>query len=528
MKTASLHLADYVIIAVALCISLGIGLRFSRGQNSTKKFFVARGNIPAWAIGMSLMATLISSVTFLAYPGEGFSSNWILLVQGMMVPIVLLVMVWYVVPLYRKVIGVSTYEYFEKRFGRFARMYTSVSFVLTHFSKMGTVFFLLALALSSMTHSNTFAIIWIIGLVIIVITLMGGVEAVIWADVVQGFLLIGGGIVCIIILICSIKGGFPELWHIASVNHKNNFGPYSWNFKKLTFIVMAINGVFYAIQKYGTDQTMVQRYLTAKTDKAAIRASLMGVALTLPLWCLFMFIGTALFAFYQQNPLPAGTRPDAVFPYFIMSELPTGVVGLILAALISAAISSLGADLNCLAAIGVEDYYKKFRPNRPDGDYLKAGRWIVVLAGLGAILVASLYLITGDEGALGIVFTLYAIFSGGIAGIFLLALFSSRANWQGVNAGIIACILFTAYAFLTSTRIGLGEHKKLLLDLGKYNFTQHKYMLGVYSHFVVIVVGYVASLFFPKPDIDPGLTFKGWLAAKRKTAQPKPEPVPQS
>jgi SSS family solute:Na+ symporter len=152
MKHETLHLADYIIIALALAVSLTIGLRFSKGQNSTKKYFVSRGSIPAWAIGMSLMATLISSVTFLAYPGEGFSSNWILLVQGLMVPIVLLLIVWFIVPLYREVIGVSTYEYFEKRFGTFARFYSSIGFVLTHFSKMGTVFFLLALALANMTR----------------------------------------------------------------------------------------------------------------------------------------------------------------------------------------------------------------------------------------------------------------------------------------------------------------------------------------------------------------------------------------
>jgi SSS family solute:Na+ symporter len=260
---------------------------------------------------------------------------------------------------------------------------------------------------------------------------------------------------------------------------------------------------------------MVQRYLSAKTDKGAIRASLLGVALTVPLWGLFMFIGTALFVFYQQHPLPADIKSDAVFPYFIMTELPPGVVGLILAALISAAISSLGADLNCLSAIGVEDYYKKFKPGKSDTQYLKAGRWIVVGAGVGAIGIASLYLIAGGEGALGIVFTLYAIFSGGIVGIFLLGLFSARANRQGLNIGIIACIIFTAWAFLTSAKIGMGAEKHILLNLGKYNFTQHKYMLGVYSHFVVIIVGYAASLFFPKPVLDKNLLYSGWLAAMR-------------
>jgi SSS family solute:Na+ symporter len=278
---------------------------------------------------------------------------------------------------------------------------------------------------------------------------------------------------------------------------------------------MAINGVFYAIQKYGTDQTVVQRYLTAKTDKGAIRASLMGILLTVPVWMLFMFIGTALFAYYQQHSLPAGLRAEQVFPYFIATRLPVGVTGLILSAMISAAICSLSADLNSLAAVGVEDYYKKFRKNRADSDYLKAGKWTVVISGLIAMGIGCLYIYAGSEGVLGIVFTLYAIFSGGIVGIFLLGIFSARANKQGITIGIIACIIFTAYAFLTSTKIGAGTEKHLLLDLGKYNFTQHKLMLGVYSHLVVIGVGYVTSLFFPRPVLDKNLLFSGWKEARR-------------
>ncbi|SDM19108.1 solute:Na+ symporter, SSS family [Catalinimonas alkaloidigena] len=507
MHYATLHWLDYVIIFLSLVVSLWIGARFAKKQQSTKDYFAASGSLPSWAIGMSLLATLISSVTFLAYPGEGFSDNWILLVQGLMVPLILVGMIWFIVPLFRRVIGLSAYEYFEKRFGLFPRLYASLAFVLAHFSKMGTVFFLLALALANMTGANTFATIWVLGIIIIVLTLMGGIEAVIWLDVIQGFMLIGGGLICLGIILFSVEGGPAAVWEIASESGKTGFGPYDWDFKQLTFWVMALNGVFYAIQKYGTDQTVVQRYLTARSDKSAIRASLMGVLLTVPLWALFMFIGTALFVFYQQQPLPEGMRPDAVFPYFITTQLPPGVTGLILAALIAAAVSSLDSDLNCLAAVGVEDYYKRLRPHQQDQNYLKVGRWIVVLSGLGAIGVASLYLQAGDEGVLGIVFTLYAIFSGGIAGIFLLGLFSRRANLPGVTIGIIACILFTAYSFLTSTRIGIGANKHLLLDFGAYNFTQHKYMLGVYSHLIVIGVGYVASLFYPKPDLDPKLFF---------------------
>jgi SSS family solute:Na+ symporter len=231
-----------------------------------------------------------------------------------------------------------------------------------------------------------------------------------------------------------------------------------------------------------------------------------------------MFIGTALFVFYKQQPLPEGLRAEAVFPYFIKTRLPVGVVGLIISAMISAAVCSLSADLNSLAAVGMEDYYKKIRKNREDKHYLSASRWIVVFSGVLTILIGMLYVNAGSEGVLGIVFTLYAIFSGGIVGVFLLGLFSSRANRQGITIAILACVVFTAYAFLTSTKIGLGENKKLLLDLGRYNFSHDKLMLGVYSHLVVIVVGYLASLFYPKPVIDKNLLYSGWLANRRTPA----------
>jgi SSS family solute:Na+ symporter len=516
MYKISLHLIDYIIIVCFLVVTLYVGFRFARKQNSLKGFFLAQGRIPAWAIGMSLLATLISSVTFLAYPGEGFTNNWILLVQGLMVPIVLLTTIWFIVPLYRKVIGLSTYEYFEKRFGVFARYYSSLAFVLRQFASMGTVLFLLAQALDSMIGGNTTIMIVVIGLIIIGVNLMGGIEAVIWLDVFQGFMLFATGIICLSVILFSTNGGPTAVWHIAKAGGRTGFGPYDADLTRLTFLVMAINGLFYAIQKYGTDQTVVQRYLTAKTDKGAIRASLMGILLTVPVWMLFMFIGTSLFAYYQQHALPTGIRAEQVFPYFIATRLPVGVTGLILSAMISAAICSLSADLNSLAAVGVEDYYKKMRRNRTDGEYLKAGKWTVVIAGLIAMGIGCLYINAGSEGVLGIVFTLYAIFSGGIVGIFLLGIFSARTNRQGISIGIIACILFTAYAFLTSTKIGTGAEKHLLLDFGPYNFTHNKLMLGVYSHLVVIMVGYVASLFFPKPELDKNLLYTGWKEARRK------------
>ncbi|MBD1424626.1 sodium:solute symporter [Sphingobacterium arenae] len=510
-----LSIFDYGIIIAVLLITLYFGLRYAKNQKSTEAYFSAKGRVPSWAIGMSLLATLISSVTFLGYPAEGFSNNWILLVQGLMVPIVLLGTVWFIVPLYRKVIGLSTYEYFEKRFGNFARYYSSIAFVLRQFSGMGTVLYLLAVALSSMTDINTYWIILVVGSIIVIVNLLGGIEAVIWLDVFQGFMLFASGILCLLVVIFSVNGGLPEVWRVASENGRTGFGPYDLDFTRLTFVVMAINGMFYAIQKYGTDQTVIQRYLTARSDRSAIRASLMGILLTVPVWSLFMFIGTALFVYYTQQPLPDDVGPNSVFPYFIMTQLPVGVVGFILAAMISAAICSLSADLNSLAAVGIEDYYKKLRPEKVDNEYLRASRWMVAIAGILSMLIGFIYVELGSESILGIIFTLYAIFSGGIVGVFLLGIFTERANRQGINIAIVVCVLFTAYAFLTSTEIEFNGKSFVLLDLGEFNFTHNKMMLGVYSHLVVIVVGYVASLFFPKPELDPNLYYRGWKANRK-------------
>ncbi|MGE4587778.1 MAG: sodium:solute symporter [Mangrovibacterium sp.] len=510
-SATNVHLIDYLIMILTLVVSLGVGFWFSKKQSDTTNYFTARGGLPSWAIGMSILATLISSVTFLGYPGEGYSSNWIRLVQGLMVPVVLIAFVGFVVPLFRHVIKLSTYEYFEKRFGVFARLYASVSFVLTHFSKMGSVFFLISLPLSQIAGIDTTTTICIIGAAVILLTMLGGIEAVIWLDVIQGFLLIFGGIVALVILLFTPEGGPSEVWRVAMENGRIGFGPFDWDFVNLTFIVMALNGVFYAIQKYGTDQTIVQRYLTAKSDRGAIRAALIGVLFSVPLWALFMFIGTALFSYYQitGNPLPQNIEPDSVFPFFIMTELPVGVVGLILSALIAAAISSLDSDLNCLSAIFMEDYYLRLRPRSTEKERLLLSKLFIVLAGLGAIGVALFYVQAGSEGVLGVIFTLYAIFSGGIAGMFLLGIFSTRANKQGLCWGIGACIVFTAWALLTSTPIGLEGNKRLLLDLGSFNFTHHSYMIGVYSHLVLIFFGYTASLFYGGKSVDKSLTWFG-------------------
>lgn len=518
MNGQNIHWIDTAIVFVSVIATIGVGLYFARRQKSSEHYFSASKNIPAWAIGISIFATLISSVTFLAYPAAAYKSNWILLVQGLMVPVILVSLIWIIIPLFRKTIKLSTYEYFERRFGLFARIYSSLAFILTHFSKMGTVLYLVCLVLHTLSGIPIMTLVLFIGVCIMILTLIGGIEAVIWMDVIQGFMIVGGGLFCLGILLFRPEGGPVNVIEQAFLMKKIDVGPYDFNLTKLTFWVMVINGAFYALQKYGTDQTIVQRYLVAKSDKDAKKAAFIGIFTSVPVWTLFMLIGSLLFVFYNNGTavLPEGMKADGVFPYFISTQLPVGVVGLVLSAIVAAAFSSLSSDMNCLSAIGVADYYQRFKPDCTDKQRLNMGRWLVLVSGIAMVFVASLYVIWQGEGVLGVVFELYAIFSAGIVGIFILGLLSKRANWQGLYIGIGACILFTAYAMLTSAKFGVDGNEKLLLDLGPLNFTHHKYMLGVYSHLIVIVVGYFASLFFSRKEVDEKLTIYSYFKERKQ------------
>ena len=311
MENTGMHWIDYSIVIASILFAIGIGYYFSHRQKGTDQYFTGGKNIPSWAIGMSIFATLISSVTFLAYPGSGYAGDWILLVQGLMVPIVLVCIIGFIVPLFRRVIRLSVYEYFEHRFGKFARFYGSSAFVLGHFSKMGTILFLVSLAMSRFMNMDIILIIVVLGIVVTALKLMGGIEAVIWMDVIQGFMLILGGVICISILLIRPENGFMNVSSevISQVKSAN----YSWDFAEATFWVLALTGVFYALQKYGTAQTIVQRYITAKSSKAAKKAAYIYVYTSIPIWTLFMFNGIALLVFFLSEAV-------ANFPYGLNAD----------------------------------------------------------------------------------------------------------------------------------------------------------------------------------------------------------------
>jgi SSS family solute:Na+ symporter len=486
---------DLGIMLAYLAAMVSVGLRFSRKQTSTETYFVASRSIPSWAMGMSIVATLITSVTFIAYPGSAYGKNWNYLIPGFLVVGVLVIVGAFIIPFYRHVVGMSAYEYFGKRFGRPTRMYASFAFTLAHFSKMGFIFYLLALTVNSMTGWRIDYIILIVGVATVFYTMMGGLEAVIWTDVIQGFVLWVGVIVCLGYLLFLPPGGPAAVLRIAWDNHKFSFGSLDFDLSQTTVWVMIIYGFFWYLQKYTADQTVVQRYLVAKSDRAAIRGVALGAMMCVPVWTLFMLIGTCTWSFFKLTgeKLPAYiTKADQVFPYFLTVHLPVGMAGLFMASLMGAAMSGLASDLNCLAVVGVEDFYRTLKPQATDRQRLWVGK--VIVASCGALCLGIALVLAHSKGsALSMWFSMSAIASGGLAGLFLLAYFSRRATRQGVYAGIAASVLFTAWATLTSK----GPNQ--VLDLGRLNYPWHDLVIGGAAHMVLLIVGYVASLFF-KPE----------------------------
>jgi SSS family solute:Na+ symporter len=504
---------DVLVIGFYMAVLVGVGLRVSRRQTSTNEYFLANRAIPGWAIGMSLLATIITSVTFIAYPGAAYAGDWSLLVPGIMFVLVIAGIGVVIVPFFRHVVAMSVYEYFGKRFGPEVRMYSSFAFAMGHFSKMGFVFYLLALSVGAITGWKVTWIVVGLGLITIFYTLIGGLEAVIWTDVLQGFVLWTGVAVSIGLLLFSPRVHVGEVMHLIAVNHKISLGSLSFNLRAQTFWTMAIYGLFFYLQKYTADQTVVQRYLAAKTDRAALRGIGMGAALCLPVWTAFMFIGSLLWAFYRitGEHLPATiTKPDQIFPHFMATQMPPGVAGLFLAALCGAAMSMLASDLNCLGVIIVEDFYGHFAPGRTDRERLRVGKVSVAVCGALAIGVA-LRLCKSQGSALSLYYLVTSVVAGGLAGLFLLAFLVRRAGRMVALIGIAVNLIFTAWATLTMN----GGHT---WDIHSWNYPWHEFTIGAVGNTLMFLVGCIASVVAPADGVA-GPTLWDWLAMKRQPAR---------
>lgn len=501
---------DLFVVAAYLAFMAGLGIWFSRRQTSTESYFVAKRSIPSWAMGMSMLATMVSSVTFVAYPGSAYAKDWSLLVPGFLLLALLPFVGKIIIPFYRDEVGMSAYEYFEKRFGRPARVYAAIAFSLAHFSKMGFVLYLMALTISSMTGWNIVTVICTVAVVMVFYTVIGGIEAVVWSDVIQGFVMWAGIAIALGYLLFLPAGGPSAVLGVAGQNGKFALGSLDFDFTKPTIPVAILYGLFWYGQRYVADQTMVQRYLLAKSDRGAMKGVSMGAFLCVPVWALFMLVGTCVWSFFQLSgeAIPASiTKADQMFPYFLSAHLPPGVLGLLLAALTGAAMTMLASDLNTLAMVLIEDFYRAARPSSSDKQRLKVARVLVIIVGLLNI-VTALILVQTKGSALSMWFAVSAIASGGLAGLFFLAFLTSRATRVSAWTGIVCSSVFTVWAVLT-------KGAKPFVDLAGLNYPGDDLTIGAVGNIILFVTGLLASLFARPVESNRSGTFWHWRATRQ-------------
>ena len=439
---------NWVVVAVYLLGMVGIGYWFMKRESAstTDAYFRGGQRVPFWVAGLSIFATMLSAITFMAVPGTAYATNWNGYIGQWPILIIVPLVVMFYLPFYRRLNITTAYEYLEKRFNVATRVIGSITFMLFHVGRVAIVLYLPALALSSVTDINIFAAIAVIGVLCVIYTVMGGIEAVVWTDAIQALVLIGGALLCFGLIVSQVDGGISAVGSAMSEQGKGITA--SWSFGDLSIAKGSTSGfvLFVAfmmanLPSYTSGQDVVQRYVTTPSEKDAARALWMNIGMVLIGSAIFFGLGTALFVFYQDQPElmdPALPAKDSVLPFFIMQNLPMGVAGLIIAGVFAAAQSTISSSLNSVATAFVTDVYGRLlKPQSNDAQRLGVAKWVVIILGLIGIGVSSyLAMIKTDE-----VFMLFNRFIGfalgPLGGLFALGIFSRRPNGK---AGLLALI----------------------------------------------------------------------------------------
>src|SRR5690606_26888490 len=324
-------------------------------------------------------------------------------------------------------------------------------------ARMSIVLYLPGIALSAITGMNVNMAILLMGILGTAYTILGGMKAVIWKEVLEGTILISGAMLCILVAVISLDGSPVPYLHAAISNQIFNLGDITdWDYATASLWVVIFGNIFYRLSTYTSDQSIVQRYMVTSDIRKAQKASWTSLGLLFP-WAILVFmLGTVLFIFYKANPgmLNPLVNPDGVLPMFISQSMPVGLRGLIIAAIFSAAISSLDGSMHSTSTVIVTDFYKRFFPNSSEQDHLKVAKWLIALFGIFGTGI-SLIMVTQNHISIWDVFLEFTGLFGGItAGLFFLGIFSTRGNSSGAIAGIIGSIIILVYV-KTSTNIHL-------------------------------------------------------------------------
>lgn len=483
---------DWTVIIVYLAAMLGMGawFYFREKRGSTADFFVGGRSIPFWAAGVSLYATNTSSISFIAIPAKAFETNWQYLTNNLIAVAGLMFVAVWIVPLLRRLDLMSVFSYLETRFHPAIRMLASALCIVMQIgARMSVVLFLPALAIATITGINVVWSIMMMGVFTILYTAMGGMKAVIWTDFVQVIVKMGGAIFAILFIVWTLKGGFTEFVATAAMEDKTKLFDFSFDLTKATVWGFIFLVVFDVVLTFPKDQVLMQRTLATKSDKEAGRSIWAFAAIMIPGGFIFYGIGTALWVFYKNNPqrLDPLLPIDATFPLFIAAELPPGVTGLIIAGVFAAAMATLSSIMNSVATLISVDFYERLAKNPNPRKSVLFAEISTVLVGLTAIGLALIMSRYDIHSLFDVSIELAGLLGGGFAGAYTLGMFTRRANSPGVAIGVAASVVLTFVAWWFSL--------------------VHPYFYLAISIMLCIVIGYVASLFFPAPTCSlKGLT----------------------
>lgn len=481
---------NYSMVGLYLAGMVGIGYVCAKRNRNTNDFFRGGQRIPWWAAGLSIFATMLSSITFMAIPATGYTVGWNFFLANSYILITPIVIFVYL-PFYRQLNVTSAYEYLERRFNPATRLAGSVLFMVYQCGRIAVVLYLPALALATVSDFNIQTCILVMGVLCIIYTMEGGIEAVVWTDVVQSFLLMGGALFSVVYLLSQIDGGLAATVRTAAEGRRFfETVNWSWDLTVASGWVIMIGSLFHNLFPYTASQDVVQRYVTTADEKSAARGIWLNALISVPAQGVFFAIGTALYVFYRQQPqrLDPTLQNDAIFPFFVMSELPVGIAGLVVAAIFAAAQSTLSSSMNSVATAYVTDFHRRFRPGRDEAHYLRLARGVTVL--VGTVGTASALVMAGTDirSLYTMMLEVIGLLGGTLSGLFVLGIFSRRGNGRGAVVGALlsAAVVFTIRA---------------VHPLNVFAYAP----IGLLSCFVF---GWLASLLLPVPARSlEGLTF---------------------
>ncbi len=497
-----LHLIDWVVVVLYLLGMVVMGLYFGRKNTSTEEYFVGGRRFPGWAIGLSMVGTAVSSITFLSLPADAYKTYWLRFMPYVAMPLAAALAAWLFIPFFRRGDSMTAYEYLEERFGPSVRIYGAVTYIAAQLLRVSFILYLVALMLNTLTGVDEVTCILGAGIFVAAYTIVGGIDAVIWTDVLQTFVLIAGSFFCLGTILYLLPGGAEQLFEIAFAHDKFALGdvengelvrmPWDFDFARKTVPLMMVMSLNFFLTDYATGQHYVQRYCSAASLIEARRAMWTNVLVAVPTWFFYMFLGTALFSFFQVFPAPEAEamlngelKPEGIVPFFILNYLPHGVAGIVIAAALAAGMSSLDSSINAISTVWIVDIYKRHLVrDAEDRHYLRVAWFVAGLASVVMLGGAVAMLKAEGPSLQDISIRLTALLGGGILGIYLIGFFTRLGDARAIWCGIGATLIYTLW-----TMGVLPVLIEVPFDL---------YYAAIFGNLTAFLVGFAAALMIPR------------------------------